>query len=788
MNRQLKRVIAFVLVSVMSLSLLAGCGKEKKQVVNDVDTTEYITRGEWISRLSDMFGMDDYEQSEAYYADVKPDSDIFAAVQSCRERNMLSTDTENFKPDDIATVGFVATTAVLASGVDYSKYADGTENDREAIIKCAKETNICSDISLDENVLRQGVDDIYATTVLDAAQGLFLAYSGEEKNIVEYAEGVINGYEDKSINVDDAGNLTMDSEVKVGDVIICPPNDEYPNGNAVKVTDVTYDENGKPVYKTVQAEIQEVYDNIDIATVVEAKPEYFQPEDGVTVVNNTEAMDAIGDFDYSPIETDTSAAAVPLISGSFKEGDSIQLNIDLKDGNIAPIFKDTTTATKEIFGKNVELKEKFEQKFTKEEFKKTEKWLEELAKLNDAKSSDLKNDYESGKITEEELKKKAEELKNKYGVKRMKYLDGGPSYKGGWKLTGTMKLDVSVAAAADIKLRWFKTPKINSYSVDITKTVESSLTFEGDFKGELKLGKFAIPIGKLGATLNVYVFAEIDGNGKVSIKTQFANEQKIKYEDGKTTKTNKHSTNRDVNVDVTVIGSVGVAAEIKLLCFDIVDVRLSFAIKLEVKAKAGRELMFEKETADDGSRTLRCEDSLVLRNEESIKAPIIKLTVGTSESLVGKLGLSLTVNIISEDDIKKGEKGVYKHHESEIKFLIDSWVVELDDDKKEETTTDSETTSADEEETTTIDEKDAGVLLLSQYAVDIKVGDQYKIEAKDVPKEYDKKPIIWESEDTSVATISSKGVIDAKKAGKTTIYGRTEDGKYIGKCIVLVRD
>ena len=38
-----------------------------------------------------------------------------------------------------------------------------------------------------------------------------------------------------------------------------------------------------------------------------------------------------------------------------------------------------------------------------------------------------------------------------------------------------------------------------------------------------------------------------------------------------------------------------------------------------------------------------------------------------------------------------------------------------------------ETTSADEEETTTIDEKDAGVLLLSQYAVDIKVGDQYKM-------------------------------------------------------------
>lgn len=346
---------------------------------------------------------------------------------------------------------------------------------------------------------------------------------------------------------------------------------------------------------------------------------------------------------------------------------------------------------------------------------------------------------------------------------KLRPLTAQASYDTGWKLTGSIKLDMSVAASVDVKLRWFKLPKIQSYSVDITKSVESSLSFEGDLEGKVKLGKFNIPIGATGASVDVYVFAEIDANGKIAITAQLEEEQKTEYEDGKTTKTYKSTESQNVEVEVTATGTVGITAEIRMLCFDIVDIELSAAIKLEAKAKGGREILVEPSISDDGTGMLKYEDSLILSNEESIKFPIVKLTVGTSESLVGKLGLSYTINFISEDEIEDGEKGVYRHHESEIKFLIDSWVIELGPDDEKETT------SADEEETTTIDEKDAGVLLLSQYAVDIKVGDQYKIEAKDVPKEYDKKPIIWESEDTSVATISSKGVIDAKKAGKTTI-------------------
>lgn len=77
---------------------------------------------------------------------------------------------------------------------------------------------------------------------------------------------------------------------------------------------------------------------------------------------------------------------------------------------------------------------------------------------------------------------------------------------------------MSVAASVDVKLRWFKLPKIQSYSVDITKSVESSLSFEGDLEGKVKLGKFNIPIGATGASVDVYVFAEIDANGKSQLR------------------------------------------------------------------------------------------------------------------------------------------------------------------------------------------------------------------------------------------------------------------------------
>lgn len=796
MKKFMKRTTALFLSLIMLVMTLTGCGKEKnRNVNNEIDTTGYITRGEWIDMLADTFGYDEYDQETAYYSDVKSDSEVFTAVQSCRERNMLSTETDEFKVNDVATMGFVATTAVLASGVDYTKYAEGTSNENEAIIKCAKETGICPDIVMNDNGLRQGVDEVYASTVLSAAQGLFLAYTGEEKMDINYAEAVIDNFEDSSVKIDEKGNLTMEDTADIGSIIICPPSEEYPNGHAVKVVAVESDDEGNAVYKTEEADFAEVYESVDIATVVEATPDCFYPAEGVTVIKDDTAQGEqtafIDNAEFEAIDTSTNASAIQTISGDFSKSKETVIKVDLKNGNVKATNTDEDKIQATIFGKNLELKEKYEETLTEEEKEKKKLWekSKEFQSLASKKADKIVEDYKSGKISKDDFISQMKKFQKDNGVEKgsLRPLTLKGDFDAGWNLTGTIKINLAVAAAANVKIEWFLNPKVKSYSIDVTNKIESSLTLEGKCEGEVQLGKFAIPV-YAGASVDVALIAKIEANGKITVKAVITNEQKVEYKDGKTTKTNKSSFNKDLEVDASIELAVGLKVSISLLSFNIVDGEITAAIKLEVKAKAGRDISLEESISDDGTACLKYEDALVLRHEESIMAPIVKLTIGTKKSLVGKLGISFSIDFISEDDIKKSNKYLYLHNESEIKFLIDSKIIELvEDETKEEETTAIEESTTEEELTTEVDNSEIGVLSLNDFAIDIKVGDQYQLKVVKMPKGYEDDVVVWTSEDNSIATISSKGIINAVNEGTISVYGKTSDGKYIGKCTVLVR-
>ncbi len=129
-----KRLFSFLLAIVMVSTLLplSGCGGPTTAVQPSQDaagsTAEYLTRGEWITLLGQTFGFDGYQEETAYYTDVTEASGCFAYVQSCREWDILSADSA-FRPDETADRAFVAETAVLASGLDYSA-ADGSRRRR----------------------------------------------------------------------------------------------------------------------------------------------------------------------------------------------------------------------------------------------------------------------------------------------------------------------------------------------------------------------------------------------------------------------------------------------------------------------------------------------------------------------------------------------------------------------------------------------------------------------------------------------------------------------------------
>lgn len=79
----------------------------------------------------------------------------------------------------------------------------------------------------------------------------------------------------------------------------------------------------------------------------------------------------------------------------------------------------------------------------------------------------------------------------------------------------------------------------------------------------------------------------------------------------------------------------------------------------------------------------------------------------------------------------------------------------------------------------------AGVSL-SPAAVTLKVGSTKTLTAVIEPDIASEKACTWLSDNTAVATVSSKGVVTAKKAGTATIKVTTVDGKFTATCTVTV--
>lgn len=75
---------------------------------------------------------------------------------------------------------------------------------------------------------------------------------------------------------------------------------------------------------------------------------------------------------------------------------------------------------------------------------------------------------------------------------------------------------------------------------------------------------------------------------------------------------------------------------------------------------------------------------------------------------------------------------------------------------------------------------------LSPTSVTLTEGDNYQLSATVSPSNATDKSVTWLSNNTSVATVSSSGVVTAKKAGSATITVKTNDGGKTATCSVTV--
>lgn len=75
---------------------------------------------------------------------------------------------------------------------------------------------------------------------------------------------------------------------------------------------------------------------------------------------------------------------------------------------------------------------------------------------------------------------------------------------------------------------------------------------------------------------------------------------------------------------------------------------------------------------------------------------------------------------------------------------------------------------------------------LNQTSLTMTVGDIRTLTATVIPSNATDKSVTWSSSNTSVATVSSSGVVTAKAAGKATITVTTNDGRKVATCQVSI--
>ena len=791
-----KRIAAFLLAVIMLTSGLMGCKKNVNTNENvETKQSEYVTRGEWVTWLSQTYGLEEYESEKPYYSDVNSDSEIFAYVQSCYEWEILSQGTKEFKPNVQATWGFVLSTAVLANGYDYSSYPGNTPKDK--LINCAMNYELCAAQNVSKDNLTQPIDKVNAVLILNRAQELYLNAEFEEYENIVFNENVIDCRLDEIVITDpENGSCTVDSKVaenlQTGSVFIEPATAEYPAGRAVKVVDKI--DNGDGTYSliTTEPELEEVFEEIELCQSSGITADMVVPEEGVKVTPLEDSDSAsltayelpqVRASQLAYVKNDVEVKRLKSINSTATAG--FCLEVDLRKGqsrvpSLTPEIKYENDLIDEFLISLSKPDEGFE--IDKDKSEEFTKWLKDkgfagafletdpTSKVQeyDQTMESLLKRYESGEISRKELKQKTAYLKNEL-LKNKSKLDmkKTTSYKAEYKITGTVDFRIGFLANVDAKIIPLK---LNKFEFGVTGSISSKVNVEGEIGTEISLAKAFVPIGATGADIVLEIIGRVEANGKFTIGIKFSDTAKMTYEKGKWRYSNDTDVKTSAEIEAELFAGAGLKVTLRVWGLKIVNGDLLFGGKINAKGELSIDYDTTYDEDDIPQKTqLICTASLKLSS-----APVVRVALGSDQKTVlGKLKISLQHDF--EIDKFKNEKE-FKIQNKFISYNYTNHTIR-------EPQSGNETTSIDTNDILDYYDVDA-------YMVDIPVGGVLAVNTSSVNKYKDCK-ITYESKDPNVATVDSNGSIVALSEGSTVIkitaYNPTDGTtKEIGAVSVMV--
>ena len=717
-----KRIIAILMAVILLPVFSVGCGTEDVTMNTE---ESLMTRAQWIIGLGTAFGMNEYSTETPFYEDVDSSQEIYPFVQSCAEWEIFAKTGGNFNPEENVTREFAVQTTVMAAEVlnhitDDSVY--------EECISYAIENGIMEsdkEAYLEENLTYAEGQEILEWAVSQYQNREFVEYADVEMN-----EEVLDMSDSEMVVAADTGIVTIPADsretLQVGDVFIAPGTLEFPEGIAMKVSDISEDEDGNQIVETIEPELEEIYENLEFAVRAVPRAEDVVVYDGVVLASAAENGIVNGDLlaQNSGLVIETGAGGRGGGGGSSfsDEGASFGFEVDFSKGkpNISPEWEGS-------FGKFEAELEKQEEG-TRKGDKEAGEWFKKSSILYQGKADGSKL---------------VDKVENKFS--------------GGHELTGSIMIE-DFYIDVDVK-------GLNSFYVKTNYNVTSTLKFKGKLEDELKIASFHMQTPIAGITVKAELIGYVEASGELELKFVTTNVITTSYAKGKFKKVDQSTAQvPDVSIAAEIEVGAGVKAAPCVMGMEIVDVKVKGGIKFNFEP--GLNYEDRTEETEDEILTIRAWN-FTLSGEKTF--PVVKLEVGTGEKCFLKLNLKWEL---------VGEHGLKKVSPTEMfdkEWLLCEEIMDRKNKEEEEEKTDEKEGNLEDSSTINID----------SYVIGLAVGESSGIAITGLPEGYTEADLKWESINTAVATVSG-GTVTAVGPGSTQIRISTADGKYEIFCTIMV--
>lgn len=744
----MKKVIAIFLAIVMTIALIPSMvGYTDKENAS-------VSVGEWLSLIDSEFGMSYYEQTEPYFADITADNIYFTAVQAAVEWNVISI---NDSIDVFAAVktDFMAATLVMAAKLDSGavtvKNADKLFNPDAVAIAAG---NGIVTLEKDGKLKVSSITLAQGKAALATAKNLWATKSfSDDKANVTVADSVVDLTEllaDANeasfvIAASESGNevLTLPATPETaslvsGDVVILPATAENPFGSAKKIDAAASADNGVVTVECSDAEIGDVFDDINLET--DFAPDFLTgqiTDESGNVVNSADASAAQG---FSLTDSGIATAADQNVMLSLLKDTSsadVQQCADLSKN---PVDINFSAGGYSVAGKIDGDKMDFSVSGT----------------INGVKITKTYNFSNFNLSTKADISVARAKIKEAYIRVDYDVVDST-------KVEGNYN-----TALADYNLT--KEATLSDVDNALGTNMLASLQGAADkvaasVNNTFKIASVEIPIPNMPVVtiaLDISLRVNIDGSIELVVETNNARGYEIIDNQGRVINNTVNKQNTvNLGADCQLTANFGIA--LKLIGLTVVDAGVETGIGVDANASitwfTAKAEPADTVTADiplEVALTLTAGDTYCNVTGDIVVYGILTVSVGENSPILKAVGLSKTWSIFNKDNAV-----IYSYHFDEGNIPEAQTAVE-------EAPADVITASAPEAVTAAVS---------PAASVSLKAGETLSLADKGTA---------WASSNSSVAVVAADGTVTAVSAGTAVITGTASDGATVSYQITVI--